>query len=71
MNLLATILGAGEKATHSLRRGRSAWLQVARGSVDVNGETFDAGDGAALRDEAAVAVTGQGDRAEILLFDLP
>ena len=71
VDLLAAVLGAGEKATHSLRKGRSAWLQVARGSVDVNGQTFDAGDGAGLRDEAAVAVTGRGDRAEILLFDLP
>ena len=71
VDLLATVLGAGENATHRLRQGRSAWLQVARGSVDVNGQTLVAGDGAALLDEAAVAVTGHGDRAEILLFDLP
>jgi redox-sensitive bicupin YhaK (pirin superfamily) len=70
VDLLAGILSAGEEATHALRKGRSAWLQVARGSVDANGERLDAGDGAALSEEAAVTVTSRGDRAEILLFDL-
>src|ERR1700749_3709901 len=34
--LLATLLEAGKQVTHELKKGRSAWIQVARGSVDVN-----------------------------------
>ena len=71
VDLFAGILSSGEKASHALRKGRRGWLQVARGSVDVNGQTLEAGDGAALQDEPAVALTGRGDRAEMLLFDLP
>ena len=70
-DLLAGILSAGEEATHGLRKGRAGWLQVVHGSVDANGQTLEAGDGAAFRDETAVTVIGRGDRAEILLFDLP
>jgi redox-sensitive bicupin YhaK (pirin superfamily) len=57
------------KVTHSLEAGRGAWIQVARGSLTINGERFDEGDGAAVEDEAQL-VFENGDGAEILLFDL-
>jgi len=56
---------------HAFRKGRNGWLQVARGSVDVNGQPLDAGDGAAISDEATIVVKGQADRSEFLVFDLP
>ena len=44
-------------------------MQVARGSVTLNGTKLEEGDGAAISDEKAVQITGVKD-AEVLLFDL-
>jgi redox-sensitive bicupin YhaK (pirin superfamily) len=66
----ATILGQGERVEHSLEAGRGAWVQVARGSVDVNGVELSKGDGAAIEDETLLAITANAGEAEILLFDL-
>jgi redox-sensitive bicupin YhaK (pirin superfamily) len=67
--LYATLLGPGDEATHTLRPGRHAWVQVARGAVTVNGRPLRAGDGASVSGEAALAVTAT-EPAEVLLFDL-
>src|SRR4051794_3121430 len=53
-DLFAAELARGESVTHSLRPGRSAWVQVTRGAVNVNGKALRAGDGAAVRDETAL-----------------
>ena len=71
VELFATILNAGEQATHSLRAGRKGWLQVVRGAVDANGHHLDAGDGAAMHDEVAITVTAKVNDSELLMFDLP
>jgi redox-sensitive bicupin YhaK (pirin superfamily) len=68
--LFAAILNEGEQTTHSFAKGRNGWVQVIRGSVEVNGRRLEAGDGAALQDEAALNVTAR-DASEILVFDLP
>ncbi len=70
--LFATILEEGKSVTHELKKGRGAWIQVARGSVDVNGRTLKAGDGAEITDEEMVTLAGNsnGKKAEVLLFDL-
>jgi redox-sensitive bicupin YhaK (pirin superfamily) len=60
---------AGERAELPLEKGRHAWVQVARGSVRVNGRELGAGDGAALSDEASVKIEG-GAGGEVLVFDL-
>jgi len=65
----SAILDDGQRVEHTLGRGRGAWLQVARGSVDVNGTALQAGDGAAIENEAALAIAA-AEPAEILLFDL-
>ena len=67
--LLTARLGARETAGHSLRPGRHAWVQVARGSVQLNGQALAAGDGAAVSQEAAITVEAI-EPAEVLLFDL-
>ncbi len=71
VELFAAILNAGEQATRSFRTGRNGWLQVVRGSVEANGRRLNAGDGAAVQDEAALTVTAAVGSAEILIFDLP
>jgi quercetin 2,3-dioxygenase len=67
--LYATVLGAGETVKHALKKDRHAYVQVARGSVKLNGTELREGDGAAISEEKAVELTGVKD-AEVLLFDL-
>jgi len=43
-------------------------VQVARGEVDVNGQTLKPASAPAISDEPLVTMTGRG--AEVLLFDL-
>jgi redox-sensitive bicupin YhaK (pirin superfamily) len=52
-----------------LKPGRHAYVQVARGSVTLNGSKLEEGDGAAISEEQAVELTGVKE-AEVLLFDL-
>jgi redox-sensitive bicupin YhaK (pirin superfamily) len=64
----ARIYGArlsGGKVEHALAQ-RHAWIQVARGTIDLNGHALEAGDGAAVSAEP-ITIAGDG---EILLFDL-
>jgi quercetin 2,3-dioxygenase len=67
--LYATVLGSGETVKHELKPERHAYVQVARGSVTLNGRKLETGDGAAISAEKSVELTGV-DRAEVLLFDL-
>jgi quercetin 2,3-dioxygenase len=67
--LYATLLGKGEAVRHELKSDRHAYVQVARGSVTLNGKQLAEGDGAAISAEKTVELTGVHD-AEVLLFDL-
>ena len=68
--LYSSILAEGQSVEHQLGEGRGAWLQVARGSVEVNGLKLAQGDGAAIENESALTITGAENDAEVLLFDL-
>ena len=67
--LFVTLLAPGEEATKSLDAKRHAWLQVAKGDVELNGHKLQQGDGAAISHEKTLTVKATAD-AEILLFDL-
>ena len=67
--LYATVLGAGESVKHEIKPNRHAYVQVARGSVKLNGEELETGDGAQISGEQSLQLTGVKD-AEVLLFDL-
>ena len=67
--LYATVLSAGESVKHDLKPERHAYVQVARGSVKLNGKELAEGDGAAISAEKSLELTGVND-AEVLLFDL-
>lgn len=69
VNLYAALLEQGEEIAHAVPAGRHAWLQVARGSVAMNGHHLEAGDGVAISDENRLLITGW-EKAEVLLFDL-
>lgn len=68
--LYTSILDKGQSVEHELAAGRAAWIQVARGSIDVNGVTIGAGDGAAIEDETKLRIGSSNGQSEILLFDL-
>jgi len=65
----ATLLDAGQKLDHALPENRYAWLQIARGTVSLNGVDLKQGDGAAIETETTLRIVAH-DEAEILLFDL-
>jgi redox-sensitive bicupin YhaK (pirin superfamily) len=70
VDLYATNLQANDTVSHTLQPGRVAWVQVARGTVDLNGHTLSGGDGASVQGLEMLILTGNSDDAEVLLFDL-
>lgn len=69
MRIWAGLFNGSEQQTVALGEDRYAWIQVARGSITVNGIRFNAGDGARVRNETSLSFS-EGDNAEVLLFDL-
>jgi redox-sensitive bicupin YhaK (pirin superfamily) len=67
--IYASLLDNRQELVHSLASGRSAWLQVAAGSVTLNDVALKQGDGAAVSQESKLRITAQ-EPAEVLLFDL-
>ncbi len=62
-------LSPGNVLTHTVRPQRGMWLQVLRGTIDLDGAQLTAGDGAALTEVEQLTVRGI-EQAELLLFDL-
>jgi len=67
--ILAANVRAGDALRHEFAPGRAGWLQVATGSVAVNGRRLDAGDAAALEGEASLELLGI-EGGQVVLFDL-
>jgi quercetin 2,3-dioxygenase len=65
----AALAGTGATLRHELEQGRHAWLQVARGALELNGVPLAESDGAAVSDEPKLDIRATTD-AELLLFDL-
>jgi len=65
----AGLFDGAEQQALPLPPGRYAYVHVARGSLEVNGERLDEGDGARLRHPDGIRLCG-GRTAEVLLFDL-
>lgn len=68
-SIYAAQLDGAEAATHRFAAGRDGYLHVARGSIDLNGLTLEAGDGARIVGEPEIQLSS-GHAAEVLLFDL-
>ena len=69
LDIYAARLDAGDAITYAPRPGRHVWLQVARGAVAINDSQLEAGDGAAIVEEARIELVASED-AELLLFDM-
>jgi redox-sensitive bicupin YhaK (pirin superfamily) len=67
--LYAGLFDKSESASFDLAAGRHAWIHVAKGSINVNGEILKTGDAAAIDDAGKIELSG-GENAEVLLFDL-
>jgi redox-sensitive bicupin YhaK (pirin superfamily) len=63
------LFDAGESAELTLAPGRHAWVQVARGTIRVDGQELKAGDGVAVSDQPSLRLQGV-DSSEVLVFDL-
>ncbi|HVE58231.1 MAG TPA: pirin family protein [Pyrinomonadaceae bacterium] len=70
VNLYSSLLATGETVEHSLAENRHAWIQIVKGSIELNGETLNQGDGAAVSDETSLKIKSLSDETEFLLFDL-
>jgi redox-sensitive bicupin YhaK (pirin superfamily) len=70
VKVYASILTTGEELNHDLADGRHAWIQLITGSLDVNGQKLEAGDGAAISGEKLLTLKSLKDNTEFLLFDL-
>jgi redox-sensitive bicupin YhaK (pirin superfamily) len=68
-SISAALVDGAEAIRVALDPARKAYVQIVRGSVDVNGQHLDAGDALALSGEKSLAISG-GDQAEVLVFDL-
>ncbi|HVJ03622.1 MAG TPA: hypothetical protein VM662_15695, partial [Sphingomonas sp.] len=66
--VLGATLKAGESVEHSVGDGRHAYLVPAVGSVEIDGQRFEARDGAALSGGQTVTIKALED-AEIVLVD--
>ena len=65
----ASLLGAGQSIAYQLNDTRHAWLQIARGSLSLNGQKLDQGDGASMSGENQLSISA-ATAPEFLLFDL-
>jgi redox-sensitive bicupin YhaK (pirin superfamily) len=69
VRLYNALLEPGRAVVHEPAPGRHAWLQIARGAVELNGLPLRAGDGAAVSDVSRLEISGV-ESSEVLLFDL-
>jgi len=71
VKLYASLLEPGKSVSFDVAKGRYGWIQVANGSLTVNGKELKKGDGAAISEESKIEITSTDDAtAEFLLFDL-
>ena len=66
--LLVSLLETGQRVERSFS-GRKGWVQVASGSVTLNGTALNAGDGAAIEEETDIVFEAV-EPSEFLVFDL-
>jgi len=68
-DLYASVLDDGHSVGHELAPGRRAWIQVVRGSLNVNGTQLAGGDGAAIAGTSRLSLAAAAE-TEFLLFDM-
>lgn len=69
-SLYAAILNHGQALELPLQAGRSAYVHLIRGQLDVNGAALHGGDAVKLSGESLLRLD-RAEAAEVLVFDLP
>jgi len=69
VDLYATVLEAGKDLEHVFATGHSGYLQIVSGTVMANGQSLEAGDGAAIHELSELTLQATDD-AEAILFDM-
>lgn len=70
VSLYASILAKDEEVSHELAENRHGWIQVIKGSLEINEEFLNQSDGAAISNESLLKIKALEDETEFLLFDL-
>ena len=68
-DLLLAKLESGQSVKHPLAANRHAWVHVAEGEVNINGEKLSGGDAMAVSDDRALEISAT-QPSQVLLFDL-
>lgn len=68
-DIYAATLDGSQVINFDIPPNNKAWIQMARGSLSVNGQTLRRGDGLAVTEPRRLEFEN-GDKAEFLLFDL-
>ncbi len=69
-NIYAAILGESDQLKQALATGRTGYVHVIRGQVEVNSVALNSGDALKIKDTAEVSFTNAKE-VELLFFDLP
>jgi len=69
VRIYLTKLAPSKSVKHELNPGRGAFLHVATGAVQVNGQRLAGGDGAAIENDGSIELKAETS-GEVLLFDL-
>lgn len=70
VTLYSSILEKDDTLSYEINENRHAWIQIVKGSLDLNDETLHQGDGAAISNEKVLIIKSLADETEFLLFDL-
>jgi redox-sensitive bicupin YhaK (pirin superfamily) len=70
MQLYASVLDAQTSLAYTVNDNRSAYLHIARGKVEIDGQQFESGDAVMLDGSAELQIKAN-EQSEVLLFDLP
>ena len=68
--IYAALLNGEAQIVHTLLQGRTAYLHLIRGDLEVNGTNLSTGDALKFTSEADITIS-HAQAAEFLLFDLP
>lgn len=70
VNLYTGLLDGSEADRLKLSDGRGAWIHVAEGALQLNGQRLETGEGAAIQEESQVNISN-GENAQFVLWELP
>ena len=69
INLSSTVLDEGVEINYTFDGRRRGYLQVVKGTIEIDGEQLSAGDAVATEDQPALTVKAV-EESELLLFDM-